>query len=220
MMEIAGDIDITFKRVDAPVLVGKTVEDAVGFKLTIGPAGEVFRGAGAEAKRTEFKAAMATAINAQKNDADGIIMDSSSWIISGKNPSEAAPRLHHESMARLARLGIVGELAAVAHELNQPLMAAGTYTRLVADALRSGHGNTDAVAETARKASAQVERAANPFVPLSSTKKEGLGIGLSLCRSLIEAHGGRVWLDAGAPGAVMHFTLPVAQVRSPPVALL
>jgi hypothetical protein len=80
MMEIAGDIDITFKRVDAPVLVGKTVEDAVGFKLTIGPAGEVFRGAGAEAKRTEFKAAMATAINAQKNDADGIIMDSRARI--------------------------------------------------------------------------------------------------------------------------------------------
>jgi len=43
MMEIAGYRDITFKRVDAPVLVGKTVEDAIGFQLAIGPAGEVFR---------------------------------------------------------------------------------------------------------------------------------------------------------------------------------
>jgi two-component system, LuxR family, sensor kinase FixL len=63
------------------------------------------------------------------------------------------------------------------------------------------------------------DRAANPFLPLSSTKQEGLGVGLSLCRSLIEANDGRIWLDANAPGAVMHFTLPVAPVRSPPVIL-
>jgi hypothetical protein len=68
MMEIAGYRDIAFKRVDAPVLVGKTVEDAIGFQLAIGPAGEVFREAGAEAElqRAEIEAAMATAINAQK----------------------------------------------------------------------------------------------------------------------------------------------------------
>jgi len=89
MMEIAGYSDITFKRVDAPVLVGRTVEDAIGFQLAVGPAGEVFREAGAEgeAKRAEIEAAMATAINAQKKDADGIVMQSSSWIISGKNPA-------------------------------------------------------------------------------------------------------------------------------------
>jgi signal transduction histidine kinase len=59
------------------------------------------------------------------------------------------------------------------------------------------------------------DRAANPFLPLSSTKEEGLGVGLSLCRSLIEAHGGRIWLDADAPGAAIHFTLPVAPPRLP-----
>ena len=88
MMEIAGYRDIDFKRVDAPVLVGRTVEDAIGFQLAIGPAGEVFREAGAqaEAKRAEIEAAMAAAIDAQKREADGIVMDSSSWIISGRNP--------------------------------------------------------------------------------------------------------------------------------------
>lgn len=162
MMESAGYSDITFKRVDAPVLVGKTVEDAIGFQLAIGPAGEVFREAGAqaEAKRAEIEAEMATAIKAKKKDVDGIVMDSSSWIISGKNPAKAVPRLHEESMEGLARLSSMAELAAVAHEINQPLMAAGIYTRLVADALHTGHGNTDEVAETARKAAAQVERAA------------------------------------------------------------
>ncbi len=88
MMEIAGYTEITFKRVDAPVFVGKTIEDAIGFQLAIGPAGEVFREAGAEAekKRAQIETALAAAIDAQKKDADGIVMDSSSWIISGKNP--------------------------------------------------------------------------------------------------------------------------------------
>jgi len=88
MMEIAGYEDITFTRVDAPVLVGRTVEDAINFQLAIGPAGEVFREAGekAEAKRAEIEAALAKAIDAQKKEADGIVMASSSWVISGKNP--------------------------------------------------------------------------------------------------------------------------------------
>jgi SAM-dependent methyltransferase len=89
MMEIAGYTDVSFKRVDAPVLVGRSVEDAINFQLAIGPAGEVFREAGkeAEAKRPQIEAALAKAINAQKKEADGIIMDSSSWVISGRNPA-------------------------------------------------------------------------------------------------------------------------------------
>jgi ubiquinone/menaquinone biosynthesis C-methylase UbiE len=89
MMEIAGYADITFKRVDAPVLIGRTVEDAINFQLALGPAGEVFREASpeAEAKRSEIEAALAVAIDAQKRETDGIVMDSSSWVICGKNPA-------------------------------------------------------------------------------------------------------------------------------------
>jgi C4-dicarboxylate-specific signal transduction histidine kinase len=212
-------------------------------------------------------------------------------------------------------------------------MAAGTYTRLIADAIRSGQPDVDAVAETAKKAVAQVERAAsvvahlralvrldrsnraacrvdhivrktidlcrpdldrlklsvgtsvaadlppvmvdrlqieqvllnlmrnsieaigqpergliaieavlagedfveirvrdsgsgfppelvaNPFLPFFSTKKKGLGIGLLLCRSIVEAHGGRIWINADSPGAAVLFTLPRANsavARAPP----
>jgi SAM-dependent methyltransferase len=89
MMEIAGYADISFQRVDAPVLIGRTVEDAINFQLALGPAGEVFREAGteAEAKRSEIEAALAVAISAQKKEADGIVMGSSSWVISAKNPA-------------------------------------------------------------------------------------------------------------------------------------
>jgi integral membrane sensor domain MASE1 len=82
-------------------------------------------------------------------------------LVTERRRTEAELRLHQESLARLSRLGTMGELAAaVAHELNQPLMAAGTYARLVDDAMGSGNTAAAAVAETAKKVVAQVERAA------------------------------------------------------------
>ena len=47
------------------------------------------------------------------------------------------------------------------------------------------------------------------FQPLFTTKPDGLGIGLSICRTIIEAHGGRLWGSPRSPhGAVFRFTLP------------
>src|SRR5262249_27515605 len=51
----------------------------------------------------------------------------------------------------------------------------------------------------------------NPFIPFSSTKADGLGFGLPLCKSIVEAHGGRLWLDGRARGAAVHLTLPVVK---------
>jgi signal transduction histidine kinase len=252
-------------------------------------------------------------------------------LVTERRRTESQLRLHQDSLSRLTRLGSMGELAAaVAHELNQPLMAAGTYTRLVDDAMSSGNTSAAVVAETAKKAVAQVERAAevvrhlralvrfdrsnrepcklerivkdtidlcqpdldrnhvttrlaiatdlppvmadylqieqvlinllrnaidaiggngsirgsvqieamvadgdfvevrvtdsgpgfpperleHAFLPLSSSKAEGLGVGLPLCRSIVEAHGGRLWLDGSAAGAAIRFTLPIAKPAS------
>jgi signal transduction histidine kinase len=44
-----------------------------------------------------------------------------------------------------------------------------------------------------------------------SSKDDGLGIGLPLCKTIVEAHGGRLWLDGGSRGASVRFTLPVAK---------
>jgi two-component system, LuxR family, sensor kinase FixL len=249
-------------------------------------------------------------------------------LVTERRRVESQLRLHQESLARLTRLGSIGELAAaVAHEVNQPLMAAGTYTRLVSDMTSSRNADAAEVAEIAKKAVAQVDRAAevirrlralvrldrsnraafpferlvkeaielcrpdldranvtaqfrqsanlppvmvdmlqieqilvnlirnsieaigdsgsprgairieakpadrefveirvvdsgpgfprerieNAFLPLSSSKADGLGIGLPLCRSIVEAHGGRMWLDAIPHGASIRFTLPIAR---------
>jgi PAS domain S-box-containing protein len=56
---------------------------------------------------------------------------------------------------------------------------------------------------------AQIRRIFDPFY---TTKENGLGMGLSICRSIVETHGGRLWACANEPrGTVFQFTLPVGR---------
>ena len=53
------------------------------------------------------------------------------------------------------------------------------------------------------------------FEAFYSTKPGGLGMGLAICRSIVEAHGGRLWATANEDrGAAFHFTLPIKEERS------
>ena len=53
------------------------------------------------------------------------------------------------------------------------------------------------------------------FEAFYTTKSSGMGMGLSICRSIIDAHGGRLWAEANEPrGAVFQFTLPGAERNS------
>jgi two-component system sensor kinase FixL len=58
------------------------------------------------------------------------------------------------------------------------------------------------------------EVAAQLFTAFVSTKAEGMGLGLSICRTIVEANGGRIWMERGADGGTeFHFTLVSAKAE-------
>jgi C4-dicarboxylate-specific signal transduction histidine kinase len=59
-----------------------------------------------------------------------------------------------------------------------------------------------------------LETADRLFEAFYTTKVQGMGIGLAICRSIIEAHGGRLWARANVPcGAIFQFELPTHTAR-------
>ena len=59
--------------------------------------------------------------------------------------------------------------------------------------------------------------AARMFQPFYSTKRDGMGVGLGVCRSIVELHGGRLWHTAAeGGGSVFHLALPRAEAASAP----
>ncbi|RIA47677.1 class I SAM-dependent methyltransferase [Dichotomicrobium thermohalophilum] len=86
-LKSAGYEDVEFERIDAPVLVGATPDDAVAFQLALGPAGEIYREAGeiAEQRHEQITAALKSELARYETD-EGILMQSSSWKVTARSP--------------------------------------------------------------------------------------------------------------------------------------
>jgi two-component system sensor kinase FixL len=82
--------------------------------------------------------------------------------------------------------------------------------RIAISARRSGASAPVEIAVADNGPGIDAEIAARLFHPLTTSKVDGLGLGLSISASIVEAHGGRIWLEKGAPGATeFRFSLPV-----------
>jgi signal transduction histidine kinase len=78
--------------------------------------------------------------------------------------------------------------------------------------IRSGQDETQQVLVSVTDCGVGIsaENADRLFNAFFTTKSSGMGMGLSICRSIMEAHGGRLWATANVlHGATFQFTLPV-----------
>lgn len=87
-LRIAGYEDASFEQIDAPLLVGRTPEEAVELQFALGPAGEIFREAGelAERQRAPMTEALTEALAGYVTP-EGVVMQSSSWMVTARNPA-------------------------------------------------------------------------------------------------------------------------------------
>src|SRR5262249_23706028 len=94
----------------------------------------------------------------------------------------------------------------IANAIDAMAASDGPRVLLLKSDLHEGAGVQISVVDTGTGISSQdFERI---FTPLFTTKSNGMGMGLSICRAIIEAHHGRLWATPNSPrGTVFHFTL-------------
>jgi len=91
---------------------------------------------------------------------------------------------------------------------------AGSRALLVTTERSASGGVLVAVQDSGRGLDPNADRLFEAFY---TTKPGGLGMGLSICRSIIDAHGGRLWASAGTlRGAIFQFDLPPGQAATQP----
>ena len=83
--------------------------------------------------------------------------------------------------------------------------------------IHSCRDGPDAIRVEVRDAGTGFKDAERAFEPFFTTKPNGMGMGLAICRSIIESHGGRLWTaDNETRGATVAFTLPLAAGTAAP----
>jgi PAS domain S-box-containing protein len=90
---------------------------------------------------------------------------------------------------------------------------AGTDRRVLSVTTQLLAGDMIEIAVADRGPGISAEVAMHLFEPFVSTKRDGMGLGLPMCRSIVEAHGGELWNEPNpAGGTIFRFTLPTAPV--------
>ena len=118
------------------------------------------------------------------------------------------------------RLNVAADLKVMA----DPLQIQQVLINLIRNALDAFDGEGDTIGISATRDGAVIRISVSDngpglaetvretlFEPFLSTKEDGMGVGLSICRTIVEAHGGKIWFNPGTTdGATVCFTLPAA----------
>ncbi|MGB2649565.1 MAG: ATP-binding protein, partial [Pseudolabrys sp.] len=87
-------------------------------------------------------------------------------------------------------------------------------TRILRIKTKLGHSDTVHVSIRDTGAGIKQSDVARLFQPMFTTKTRGMGMGLSICQSIIENHDGRIWASPGVNGGtIFQFELPTLAVR-------
>jgi two-component system, LuxR family, sensor kinase FixL len=147
-------------------------------------------------------------------------------LVNEQQRTEHQLRVQQDAIARVIRVGSMGEFAAaLAHEINQPLTAIANYTKLAKEVAETKPADTAIVAEACAKAAEQVERAAavvrrlREFIRLGHSEPVAVSVAQviaqahKLCEADLQRHGVALEVDvpAGLPFALVD-SLQVQQV--------
>jgi two-component system sensor kinase FixL len=103
-------------------------------------------------------------------------------------------------LVNLIRNAIDAMIDAPVRKLSIRTARQDAFTRVTVE--DTGSGISDAIADQL-------------FQPFVTSKQTGMGIGLSICRTIVQAHGGKIWFEpGGSGGTAFHFTLPSGEAKT------
>lgn len=148
-------------------------------------------------------------------DINGVVKDAIA-IVQASRLSQFTTKIHLKSDLGLVmanRLQVEKVLVNLLQNGIEAMKAAGISTRHITVTISTMEDDEMALISVQdRGPGLNPEAMKSVFQPFFTTKKNGLGMGLAVSRALIEAHGGKLWLDTKAePGATFRFTLPLAK---------
>ncbi|HET6632460.1 MAG TPA: ATP-binding protein [Rhodanobacteraceae bacterium] len=152
----------------------------------------------------------------------GLIQDVSTLISAEAGDDGVELRVNierHLPPVRVDALQIAQVLRSLAQNSIEAMRREGSPTRQVIVSARLETPGSILVSVSDTGPGLEPGQAARAFEAFHATKTDGMGLGLPVARSIIEAHGGRLWVaNTFGDGATLHFTLPTAAGAAPHAA--
>ena len=143
--------------------------------------------------------------------------DARTLVMAATLPDKVSVRINLDPAARTVvvdRAQIMQVLVNLMRNSIEAMAASDRRELIVSTALRAAGVVEIAVADSGPGLSEEIRR--QLFTPFVTTKPDGLGIGLSVCQSIVEAHGGKINAETRPEGGtIFHFTLQGDSPRTP-----